>query len=106
MQVDAQHSKRYISSKPVHRFCNLGEILDKAAVEITESKEALDVLFGFWNRPFDDALDLDRVHGHLVVRNDHAEVFDLRFLKLAFFWLEVLYKLFSLKRWRTLYTNL
>jgi hypothetical protein len=34
-------------------------------------------------------LDLDRVHGYLVVQYNHAEVFDLRPLELAFFWLEV-----------------
>jgi hypothetical protein len=60
-------NERYVSSKPVHGFCDLGEILDEPAVEIAESEEALYVLLGFWERPFDDALDFDWVHGYFVV---------------------------------------
>jgi hypothetical protein len=79
----------YISSKPMHRACDFGEVLDESAVEIAKSEKTLYVLLGFWDRPVDNTLDLDRVHGYLVVRDDHSKVFNLRPLELAFFWLEV-----------------
>ena len=52
-------------------------------IEISEPDEGLNFLFVRWGWPFCDAGDLDRIHLDLVVRDDHAKIFDAGFFEFA-----------------------
>jgi len=42
------------------------EVIDKLVVEVGELQEGLHIYLIFWNRPFSDSRDLDRVHGYFA----------------------------------------
>ena len=60
--------------------------LDKASVEIAESKEHLDVKDGFWNRPVGNGTDAFRIHRDPFRGNDETK--ETNFLNVEFAFLE------------------
>src|SRR6267378_3059955 len=72
----------------VERACDVREVGDKGSVEVTETQEASHVLDTRRGWPLCDSLYLDRVHAHLSVAYDHAEVFDLPLMEVALLRLE------------------
>ncbi len=62
----------------------MGEFGDEGSVEVAETKEASDIFYGEWRRPFSDALYFHRVHFYFPLSNDDPEVFDFFLVKLAF----------------------
>jgi hypothetical protein len=79
----------------VKRPAYLGEVLDKASIEIGEPDEAPD-FFGLrgWC-PISDGLYLDWVHGNFAGANDQSEIVDMGLLKLTLLGSEVKIVLFE-----------
>ena len=72
----------------VERACDVGEVRDKGSVKVTEAQETSHVLDTRGGWPLCDSLYLDRIHAHLSVAYDHAEVFDLPLMEVALLRLE------------------
>jgi hypothetical protein len=67
----------------------LGEVLDKASVEIGKPDETPN-FFEFREQcPIPDGLYLDWVHGNLAGADDQSKVVNMGLLKFAFFRLEI-----------------
>src|SRR5438445_2972422 len=62
---------------------------DKALVEVGKAEKGLHLLLVCRSGPFSDTSNLDGVHCDGVVRDDHSEVLNSGFLKLAFIRLEI-----------------
>jgi len=65
------------------------KVSDELSVEVGESEEGLHFLLIHQSGPLGDASNLDQVHRNRVVRNDHSEILDRGFLKLALVGTEV-----------------
>ena len=63
---------------------DLREAFDEASVEVEKANEGLTFLQVLWNWPLYYSGDLRWIHSYLVVRDDEAQVFDARLLKLTF----------------------
>ena len=68
---------------------DLGIVVDKVLVKVTETKEGLDFFDFSGVRPFSNSLDFSRVHSYVAIVNDNSKVFNGSLVKGAFFWLEV-----------------
>ncbi len=60
------------------------EFGDEGSVEVAEAKEASDIFYGEWCRPFSDALYFHQVHFYFPLSDDDPEVFDFFLVELAF----------------------
>ena len=67
---------------------NLREVADESSVEVHKPYEGLDILDIRWLRPVCDSLDFNRVHHHMVLRDNEPKVVHLSTFELAFLWLE------------------
>ena len=63
---------------------NCSEAFDESLVKIGESDEDLDIADSNRRRPLSDHLDLGRVHGDILRRDDKSEEFDLGDVELTF----------------------
>jgi hypothetical protein len=78
-------SKADITCEPYKRSDNLTKVLDKASVEVGESKEAPYSFDCSWRFPFANSLDLLRIHtSTLPCFNNKAKILGGLDLKLAF----------------------
>ena len=57
--------------------------MDKTPVEVSESEEGLYLLHVRRRSPFQDSLNLSRIHADTVSRNDQAQVQDFGLVELA-----------------------
>lgn len=82
----------------------LGEILDKPAVEVAKPKECLYVLDTLGSRPLHNNSDLDRVHAKRIVRDDKSKEFHRLSFKETFLWFGI--EVILLKNTKDLIDNL
>ena len=67
---------------------NLGEVVDESLVEVHKPYEGLDILDLRWLQPVCDSLDFNRVHRHMILRDNEPKVVHLSTFKLACLWSE------------------
>ena len=83
-----------LASEVVERVRNIGEILDKGAVEVAETQETSYILDCQRSGPIGDSLNLDRVHFDRAITNEYPEVLDFTLMKPALLGLEEEVELF------------
>jgi hypothetical protein len=85
----APYKGHILFGEVMKRPAYLGEVFDKALVEIGKPNETLNFFeFHGW-RPISDGLYLDRVYGNFDRADNQSEVVDMRLLKFAFLGSEV-----------------
>ena len=78
-----------LSRELVERFAQLPEVLDEAAIEVGEASELTHFRGARGCLPIYYRLDFSRIHAHLSMPDNNAQVLGFLDLELALFWFKV-----------------